>query len=98
MPKAKCTLKTSSRVSKNYVFVFFTSRVPGHQVIPTFRPRTPNTPTFVVGSRGSAIAQDVHAQLSLTLVQAILRVKNSGDEDAPLEGGGLNSVGPFEVK
>lgn len=29
--------------------------------------------------------------------QAILRVRNTGDDDTPLEGGGLNSVGPFEV-
>lgn len=30
--------------------------------------------------------------------QAIVRVRNAGDDDAPLEGGGLNSVGPFEVR
>eukprot|EP00903_Cladosiphon_okamuranus_P020361 g18681.t1 len=32
-----------------------------------------------------------------TKAEAILRVKNAGDEEAPLEGGELNSAGPFEV-
>ncbi|CAM9999546.1 unnamed protein product, partial [Ectocarpus sp. 8 AP-2014] len=32
-----------------------------------------------------------------TKAEAIVRVRNAGDDDAPLEGGGLNSVGPFEV-
>ncbi|CAM9380764.1 unnamed protein product, partial [Hapterophycus canaliculatus] len=32
-----------------------------------------------------------------TKAEAILRIMNAGDEDAQLEGGGLNSVGPFEV-
>ncbi|CBJ27963.1 conserved unknown protein [Ectocarpus siliculosus] len=32
-----------------------------------------------------------------TKAEEIVRVRNAGDDDAPLEGGGLNSVGPFEV-
>lgn len=27
-----------------------------------------------------------------------LRVRNAGNDEAPLQGGGLNPVGPFEVK
>lgn len=61
--------------------------------IPT---RPSGVPQFSIPLSGPVIAGSFFIVPPIHF-QAILRVKNAGDDDAPLAGGGLNSVGPFEV-